>query len=593
MRSKSKKSRTIFRFAAFLLFLFSAVGSGLLYYFFIPNSNVVPAFSEDGPTLVVEGEKDSSSNHPEFIDGEMMFPFDVVKKYIDPNIYWDDALKKVTITTKNRVVRMKTDSLQAFVNNKSVDLKMPATIKNNVVYLPLDFLKDFYNIEITYNKADDVYIVDSTDKSIPLVKVINQKGAVRKDKTIRAPIIKKFDLQKDSDAGRTLRVYGEDEKWYKVRTSDGALGFIEKRYVESSGETVIKVNPKEATTATPWKPTAGKINLTWEMIYSGRPDFNKMPNMNGLDVISPTWFEITDNKGTLVNRTDAKYIEWARSKGYKIWPLVSNKFSDIDMTSQILNNTDARDNLIRQLLSFAALYKIDGYNFDFENIYKKDKDAYTQFIREAVPLLREQGLTVSVDVTVPDGSDNWSLCYDRPALSSSVDYVMLMAYDQFWAGSPVAGSVSQLSWVEANLKKTLREVPKEKLILGVPYYTRIWKEETGSDGKLKVTSQTASMEAAKKAVTENHATAVWDEASGQFYSEYKKDGATYKIWLENEESINLKSSLVLKYDLAGLSEWRRSDETADIWQVLNKNLKLIKSYTAWETENKENKYVFN
>jgi len=593
MRSKRKNNRKIVKLTAFLLFLLSAVGSGLLYYYYIPNSKVVPAFTENGSTLVVEGEKDSSSNHPQYIDGELMFSFDAVKKYIDPNIYWDDALKKVTITTKNRVVRMKTDSLQAYVNNKSVDLKMPATIKSDVVYLPLDFLKDFYNIEITINKADDVYMVDFTDKSIPLVKVINKSGAVRTDKTIRAPIVKKFDLVNDSDEARTLKVYGEDEKWYKVRTAEGALGFIEKRYVEAKGETAVKINPKETEVTTPWKPASGKINLTWEMMYGGRPDFNKIPKMNGLDVVSPTWFEITDNKGTLVNRTDAKYIEWARGKGYKIWPLVANKFSDIEMTSQLLNNTDARDNIIRQLLSFAALYKIDGYNFDFENIYKKDKEAYTQFIREAAPLLREQGLTVSVDVTIPEGSDNWSLCYDRPALASSVDYVMLMAYDQYWSGSPVAGSVSQISWVEANLKKTLKEVPKNKLLLGVPYYTRIWKEEAGSDGKIKVTSQSASMEAAKKAVTENNASVVWDETSGQFYSEYKKDGATYKIWIENEDSINLKSSLVLKYDLAGLSAWRRSDETPSIWEVLNKNLKSNKNYAAWENENKENKYVFD
>jgi len=592
MRSRRSKGISPIRFFTVFLFLLSAVGCGVIYYYLIPNNNAVLAFKEGNSTLIFAGEEDKSSKKPQIIDGELMFPFDIVKKYIDPNIYWDDTLKKVTITTENRVVRMKTDSLQAFVNNKSVDLKMPATIQNGVVYLPLDFLKDFYNIDINHNKIDDVYIVDFTDKSIPLVKVINKKAAVRTDKSIRAPIIKRFDIENDTDETKTLRVFGEDEKWYKVRTQEGAIGYIDKRYVEGSGETTIKLITTE-TTASAWKPTNGKLTLTWEMMYGGRPNFNKIPKMDGLDVVSPTWFEVSNETGTLVNRTDAKYMEWARQKGYKIWPLVANKFDNIQMTKKLLNNTDARDNVIRQLLSFAALYKIDGYNFDFENIYKEDKDAYTQFIREATPLLREQGLTVSVDVTIPDGSDNWSLCYDRPALAAVVDYVMLMTYDQHWSTSPIAGSVAQFTWVESNLKKTLNLIPKEKLLLGVPYYTRIWKEETGSDGKLKITSQTASMEAAKKAAKDNNANPIWDETSGQFYCEYTKDGATYKIWFEDENSINLKSSLALKYNLAGVASWRRSDELATIWDVLNKNLKTTQNYEAWQSGNKGNRYVYN
>lgn len=577
---------------AVTIFLLSAVGCGILFYYFIPNNNSVAAFKEGTTSLVISGVEDTSAAKPEIIDGELMFPYDIVKKYIDPDIYWDEALKKVTITTKDRVIRMKTDSLEAYINNKPVNLKMPATIKNGAVYLPLDFLKDFYNIEITHNKVDDVYIVDFTDRSIPLVKATDKKAVVRTAESIRTPVLKRFDIVNDSEDSKTLRVFDEDEKWYKVRTQEGAIGYIEKRYTAKAGETEIKIKQQEKNTET-WKPSNGKINLTWEAMYGGRPDFNKISKMDGLDVVSPTWFAVSDSSGTLVNKTDSKYMEWARQKGYKIWPLVANNFDDIAMTKKLLNNTDARDNLIRQLLSFAALYKIDGFNFDFENIYKEDRDAYTQFIREATPLLKEQGLTVSVDVTIPDGSDNWSLCYDRKALGNVVDYVMLMAYDQHWSTSPDSGSVAQQTWVESNLKKTLNQVPKEKLILGVPYYTRIWKEETGADGKVKVTSQTASMEAAKKAAKDNNSTPVWDDVSGQFYSEYKKDGATYKIWIEDENSINLKSSLVLKYNLAGLSSWRRSDEQPGIWEVLNKNLKLTQNYDAWQNENKEKKYVFN
>ncbi len=248
---------------------------------------------------------------------------------------------------------------------------------------------------------------------------------------------------------------------------------------------------------------------------------------------------------------------------------------------------------MRQLLIYASLYNLDGINIDFENIYKEDKDALTQFVRELTPLLKEQGLIVSIDVTIPDGSDTWSKCYDRKALGEIVDYVMLMTYDQHWATSPVAGSVAQITWVEKNLVKVLDMVPREKLLLGLPFYTRLW-EETTVLGLKKVTNpKVLSMDAARKLVNDNNVEIMWDEKSGQFYAEYKNDGKTYKVWLEDENSINLKSSLVLKYKLAGACAWRRGDESPVIWEVLNKNLKLARNYSEWMESNTGTTYVYN
>lgn len=582
------RKRTVLNFLFLLAIIVGISGGALYWYYFIPNGSVVPAFNESNTTLIVNGEIDLSKNQPKVIEGDILFPYSTVKKYFDSNIYWDEALKKLTITSENKVIRMKTDSLEAMINNKPVTLKIPVTLEGDTPYLSLDFLKELYNIEISYLKYNNVIIVDHTNKSFPLVKVINEKGVIRRDKTIRAPIIKKI-LSEDE---KTLRVFDESEKWLKVRSKDGEVGYIEKRFAQPEGTTQIKeYKDKEVTPA--WKPKSGKINLTWEMTYGKRNDLAKLPKIDGLDVFSPTWFEVVDDKGTIVSKADPKYVEWLKQNNYKVWPLLANNFENPDMTKKLLNNTDVRDNMIRQMLSYAALYKLDGINFDFENIYKGDKDAYTQFIREAAPLLREQGLVVSVDVSIPDGSDNWSLCYDRKALAEAVDYLMLMTYDQHWSGSPKAGSIAQISWVESNLKKVLGYVPKEKLVLGVPFYTRIWKEELGEGGKSKVTSQVASMDVAKKTLKDNNANILWDESSGQFYGEYKKDGATYKVWLEDNNSINLKSSLVHKYNLAGVASWSKNDVSQDIWAILNKNMKQYNSYEAWAIDNKEKKYVFN
>lgn len=559
---------------------------------FLENDNVVPAFEEEGVKLVIEGEMVVSKDSPKIVDNEILLPLDTIKKHIDPHIYWDKELKKVTITTRDRVIRMKTDSLDALVNNKPMTLNIPAVEEGNTVYIPIEFLSEFYGIDISHIERSNVIVIDFKNSIRQIAEPVDSKAVVRKGRSIRYPIIRKFDLENSSQEENELRVFEEYDKWYKVRTSDGAIGYIEKRFVVVRRMLVVKLPEEEKGPL--WKPEEGKISLVWEMMYSKVPDLSLIGEMKGLDVISPTWFQLANEHGKIINRAVPRYVEWARQNSYKVWALFSNDFNDIKMTEKFLNNTDARDNAIREILAYAALYKLDGINIDFENMYKKDKDAFTQFVREMTPLLREQGLVVSVDVTIPDGSDTWSLCYDRKALGEVVDYVALMTYDQHWGTSPVAGSVSQVSWVEKNIVKVLKEVPREKLLLGLPFYTRLWQEEAGEDGKIKVSNpKVLSMEASRKMVQENNAPVTWDKESGQFYTEFKKDNKTYKIWLEDENSINLKSALVHKYKLAGTAAWRRSDEVPEVWDVLNENLKVVSSYQEWKSKNEKKVYVYS
>lgn len=590
MRRK-RESRVGVVVIAFLLSM-GCLAAGVYFYFFMPNNSVVPAFDEGGLHLVVEAQLDTSKYQPKVVENEILFPLETVKKYFDPNIYWDEALKKVTVTTDKKVIRMKTDSLEAIINNKPVTLKIPVTVEDGVTYIPIEFLSEFYSIEVNYLRDKNIIMVDFTNKVKKYAEPLDVQGVVRKERSIRAPILRKFDAAGEKPEDTRLSIYEEYEKWYKVRTAEGIVGYIEKKYVVVK-EMSVKKLPQETPVNTAWKPEKGKINLVWEMMYGKRPDLAKIPKMDGLDVLSPTWFQLSNEKGDLINRSDAKYVEWAHQNGYKIWALFSNDFQDIEKTKKFLNNTDARDNVIRQLLTYASLYKLDGINIDFENVYKADKDALTQFVREVTPMLKEQGLVVSIDVGVPDGSDNYSLCYDRKALGQVVDYMMVMTYDQHYASSPKSGSVAQVTWVEQNVKKMLELVPKEKLLLGLPFYTRLWKEETGADGKVKVTSEALTMDAARKAVKDNNGAVKWDEESGQFFGEYKKESTTYKVWLEDENSINLKSSLAQKYNLAGVASWSRTYEVAEVWNVLNRNLKATENYQAWAAENKEKKYVYN
>ncbi|HOJ10518.1 MAG TPA: glycosyl hydrolase family 18 protein [Clostridiales bacterium] len=591
-----------------VLAVIGAFGYSAYYFFFMPNNSITAAFETEGLHLVIEDEEVVSKYPPKIMDDEILLPLEIVKKYFDKTIYWDESLKKVTITTKDRVIRMKTNELEALVNNKPVNLNIPAIEENGEVYIPIEFLSDFYNIDIDYIKSDNVIIIDPRYSMVQIAEPISPKAVIRKGPSKNHPIIKKLQFTEinnetnsykvDDDNGNSgktlLRIFKEYDKWYKVRTQEGEIGYIEKKFVSVKWLTVnLNILPREKEMEL-WNPEAGKINLVWEMMYGQRPDLSKIGKIEGLDVISPTWFQLKDDEGNVINRADATYVDWAHKNGYKIWALFSNDFQDIKASSRFLNNTDARDNAIRQILTYASLYKLDGINIDFENIYKEDKDALTQFVREITPFLKEQGLVVSMDVTIPDGSDTWSKCYDRTSIGEIVDFVMLMAYDQHWSSSPVAGSVAQLSWVENNIVKMLKIVPKEKLLLGLPFYTRLWQEETVKGGRVKVTNpKVLSMDNARKMIAENDTTVKWDEESGQFYSQFNKDGKVYKIWLEDENSINLKSSLVHKYKLAGTAAWRRSDEAAVIWNILNENLKIVNNYQEWQDRNKITNYVYN
>lgn len=312
---------------------------------------------------------------------------------------------------------------------------------------------------------------------------------------------------------------------------------------------------------------AEKINLAWQYLSQSTPDMSNVSKFDGLNVISPTWFALSNANGDVRSIADVKYSNWAHKNGYQVWALVSNDFNK-EMSAQMLANPTSREKTVNTLIQYAKDYKLDGINVDFENMYTKDRDLFTLFMKELYQKTKQMGIILSVDVTVIARNSNWSECYDRKALAQVTDYVALMAYDQHWTGSPISGSVSQLKWSEDNLKKVLLEVPKEKLLLGMPFYTRVWQEQYDANNKLVVTSKAVSMDNAEKLIAENKAAKTWDTVSGQYFATYNKDGVTYKIWLENESSIKLRVELANKYNLAGVASWKIGFEKPSIWSVI-------------------------
>lgn len=312
----------------------------------------------------------------------------------------------------------------------------------------------------------------------------------------------------------------------------------------------------------------GKINLVWDVMTEAT---RKKDKIAGLDILSPTWFDIIDRNGTLNNKAKRAYVDEAHAKGYRVWALVTNNF-DRNLTKEVLADKQARENVIRQLAIYSMIYDLDGINVDFENVYDDDKDRLTEFVGEMSDMFRQMGLVSSIDVTVPAYSSYWSLCYDRKALAEKVDYMMVMTYDEHWASCPTSGSVASLPWTETNINKMLKLVPKEKLLLGIPLYTREWTE-TKANGKIRTKSQTRWMKDVEKIIQDKNITPTWLPEIGQDYLEYEEDGKKHRIWIENARSIKERLSLVHKYDLAGAASWRKGFETDDVWPIYYEALK--------------------
>ncbi|WP_258208923.1 glycosyl hydrolase family 18 protein [Paenibacillus radicibacter] len=557
-----------------LLFLFLCVAGVVVAAFYYFNREV--------PSTEHVGIEYYGKTKPVFYKGELSdsdatgskeslkLPLGFIQKQIDPSAIYEEASQSVIVTTENKVVRLRTKGLTSTINEKPYTLKFPIDKKGEVVNVPIDPLLELYHLDIRESDETGITIVNQGGDSIVWGSVL------AKDKeTLTVPIRTRSGVTNpilgDLSPQEEVMIWGEENGWYKVQRKNGMLGYVEKQsiQIDHTEKIASKVPPEPYI---PWKPVGGKINMTWEHVTSKNPDTSKIPAMPGLNVISPTWFHLADGKGNLNNTADAAYVKWAQNNGLQVWALFDNGFEP-KQTTQALATYDTRMKMIKQLLSFAQMYKLQGINIDFENVVTADKQNFVQFVREFTPLAHEQNLVVSVDVTPKSQSEMWSLFLDRRALAQTVDYMMLMGYDEHWATSPKAGSVASLPWVENAIKKILDEdeVPPEKLVLGVPSYTRLWTEEI-VDGKTKVSSRAIFMERAQRIISENKLTPVFQPEVGQNYVEYKEGDKLNKIWIEDAVSMKARTEIVKKFNLAGIASWRRGFETPDIWKVIEEGL---------------------
>lgn len=555
-----------------MLFLFIVAAIASMGWFgymrFIPNSERVdPKYKSEHPIMVHGMEAEQGA----VIDNnEVKLPLNVLQQVLgqDKPIRYEPESGSIIFTTANKVLHLKTDSLTATINQKAYDLTVAAETSNGTVYIPAAPLEELYGIKVEFVEDTGIVTLLSAGDSIQLAEATPEKGAaMRTEATIRAPIIENVP-QTD-----TLRIWKEQNGWLLVQSASGRVGFINKTDVKLT--TIDQVpEPVREPAFIAWKVLGNKINMTWEAVYDQKIDTTQIGPIQGVNVVSPTWFELADDKGTIKGKADPAYVKWAHQQGLQIWALFSNDFEP-DRTTKALATVETRFTMIQQLLAFAEVYRLQGINIDFENVHTSDKENFVQFIRELTPLLHEQGLVVSIDVTPKSNSEMWSLFLDRAALGSVVDYMMVMAYDEHWASSPKSGSVASLPWTESSIVRIMEEdgVPPSKLILSMPLYTRIWTEKKGTDGKVAVTSKAVGMDKVKEIIAAKKLKPELDAVAGQNYVEYTEGGALNRIWIEDDVSMQARVALVRKYDLAGVATWQRAFQTASIWKTIDDAMK--------------------
>ena len=499
----------------------------------------------DGEIAIVLGTEKLDERG--LVDGDRVYlPLNVVNTYLNQRYYWDSANQQVLYATPSELTTVAASS-------ESGD---QVWLKDDTVYLNLTYIQQYTDIDAYISKEPYRIAIQYQFDNIKTVTV-KKNTSIRYRGGIKSPVVTSV------KKGAQLRLIEELDNWDQVATDDGYIGYIDKKNVGKASETTFDRNFEREQYS--YLTMDGKVNMVWHQVTSTDANAyfaDATENMTGVNVISPTWFYLLDTSGNIANISSADYVAQAHEKGLKVWGLIDNFTQEVS-TTETLSNTAARQNIISQLIQAATSVGMDGINVDFESLSEDVGIHFLEFLRELSIECHKNNLVLSVDNPVPE---DFTSHYDRAEQGRVVDYVIIMGYDEHYVGSE-AGSVASLPWVEQGIQDTLAEVPAERVINAVPFYTRLWRTTGGN-----VTSEAIGMDQAQQVISENNVETYWDKTTSQNYGKYDIDNSTYQIWIEDSQSIAEKVKLVSKYNLAGVSAWKLGFENSGIWQVISDNL---------------------
>ncbi len=502
------------------------------------------------------------------IDGAVYIDYNTVIQEFNHRFYWDSNENVLTYTTPDEIIRSEANNKKYTVTKsmietaKEIDAPIVQVFADQV-FLSLEFVKKYSDLSYTYFENPNRVVIKYKWGDY-LFTEVTKETQLRSEPSIKSPILAELTV------GTNLMFVDKEEApqkgFVKVMTDDGIKGYVKSKSTKASFYETIGSSYQAPEYTTQTRP--GSINLVFHQVFNTDAADNLgglIAATKGVNVVSPTWFSVNDVSGTISSLATEKYVKRAKELDLEVWALVDDFNTEIKMYD-VLSFTSRRETLSNSLIQAALDYQLNGINIDFEKISSEAGPHYIQFLRELSVKCRNNGIVLSVDNYVPTP---YTAHYDREEQGKIVDYVIVMAYDEFYAGSEVAGPVASIGFVTDAVNNILELVPKEKTIIAIPFYTRLWKEA----GNGEVSSQSFAMTPAAQLLKDNGVEAEWNDSLGCYYAEYEKDGATYKMWVEEEKSIEAKMKVIYNADVAGIAAWKLGLEKESIWNVITPYLK--------------------
>lgn len=501
-------------------------------------------------------------------DGGLYLTAGTVFSLLNSEFYLDEEEQLLSLAWPEELICAREGEEQFYRNGEAVPLGHPVFFKQeDEYYISLEFTAQFSDMVYQFYEKPNRVVIHYQWVDFLYYDTEADNTPIRVEPDIKSDILRL------ASAGEKMYYIGGTgaggRSFIKVMTEDGIFGFVQKKFL---GESYYDVR-QSTYTAPEYSHISleDKVRLGWHQVTVSRANDNLeqvVANARELNVISPTWYRLADTEGNISSLADAGYVERAHAMGLQVWALIDNFDSEVS-THEVMESSKARAHLIDNMMAEAEKYGFDGWNIDFETLQTKTGPHYIQFLKELSIQCRKKGLVLSVDNYVPAPYNDF---YDLETQGRVVDYVIIMAYDEHYSGSETAGSVASMGFLKEAVRNTLAEVPKERVVMAIPFYTRLWAEQE-MEGSVKLSSEALTMENAKKVLESNGVTAVWDVSTAQNYAEYEKDGILYKIWLEDIDSLHERLRVIAGADTAGIAAWRLGYETEEIWPVIGEYIK--------------------
>lgn len=533
--------------------------------------------STEGEVAAVAMEDDYAEEYGIIKDGDCFVNIDSIKKFVDDRFYFDKNEELVMFTNATDVVVSEVGA-DKLINGEEKNYQI-SFVENDSCYVNLEFVTDYISAEYKLYKAK---------KKCPAIISLNYKTGKVKEGTLDDDIEMRTNgdyqnlIVKELKEGTKVKIIEEGKNWDKVKAVGGLIGYVPEKYVDDI-QTLTSVYKDDSDTYNHQLIKDG-VNMVWDAVYNPTANANiknEIRKIKGVNVISPTWFEIKDKRGGIVSRVDEDYIKTAHKNDMEVWALLDD-FKSKKVDHYVLSHTSARQRLIATLMDSVDALGIDGINIDFEYVTEAVSKDYLQFLREMSVECRKQRITLSIDNYA---AASHTAYYDWKQQYKIADYVIFMNYDEHNASSKEPGSVSSMPFMENAITGAIEVIGESnRIVNGMPFFTRLWEMtpegkgtnkgnfvEDAVDGNYYLNSQALTMNKAGKAYKDAKAKPSFDKETGQNFVTWDKGDTTYEMWLEDATSIKSRLGLTKKYKLGGNAYWALGQEKDSIWDVIEEN----------------------